>query len=328
MADLSTTYMGIKLASPIVVGACSLSSHVDRIKRLEELGAGALVIKSLFEEQIELERAELSDALEVGSGYYQEANSYFPEVEHGGPEQHCFWVQKARKSVKMPLIASLNAASMGSWVDWAVRLEETGVDGLELNVFTLGTDMSVSGADIEARLYEVVESVKSKVKIPVSVKLSPYFTSPSYVAKQLDQRGVDALVLFNRFFQPDIDVAWEKVSGRLRLSTPAEQATSLRWIGLLAGRLSNDLIASKGIHDGKTVAKMLLAGANAVQVVSALYVHGLDHLKVMNENLAAWMDEKGYATIDDFKGKLGRKNLDEPGVYERAQYIKLLLGFD
>ena len=157
MADLRTSYMGIELASPIVVGACSLSSHVDRIKRLEELGAGALVIKSLFEEQIQLEHAELEEALGVGSGYYQEATSYFPEVEHGGPEQHCYWVEKARKAVKMPLIASLNATSMGAWVEWAARLEATGIDGLELNVFTLGSDPAVSGGEIEARLYEVVE---------------------------------------------------------------------------------------------------------------------------------------------------------------------------
>lgn len=328
MADLRTTYMGIELSSPLVVGACSLSKSVERIKDAEDHGAAALVIKSLFEEQIELERQELEDALEVGADYYQEAQRYFPDLDHAGPEQHLFWVEKTRKAVKMPLIASLNASKAGTWLDWAKRLEETGVDGLELNVFTLGNQADRSAADVEQGLLEIVETVCDKVRIPVSVKLSPYFTSLAHLATRLDRLGVGALVLFNRFFHPDVDVRSEKLVQRLHYSHSDEALLPLRWVGLLHGQVKADLVASTGIHEAEDVVKVLLAGAKAVQIVSAIYVNHIKHIRKMRDGLAGWMDEKGYKTIDAFRAKLSQNTLSDPYAYERAQYIKLLLGFD
>jgi dihydroorotate dehydrogenase (fumarate) len=328
MADLSTTYMGLKLASPLVVGACSLSKYVDRIKAAEDNGAGALVIKSLFEEQIELERTELEEALNVGADYFQEAQSYFPDLEHAGPDQHLYWIEKARKAVSMPLIASLNAAHSGTWLDWAKQLEETGIDGIELNVFSLGNRAECDSNSLEAEILAIVEAVADKVQLPVSVKLSPYITGVAHLAEKLDKLGVRGLVLFNRFFLPDIDTATEKVIQKLVFSTQAEGLVALRWIGLLHGRLLADLAASTGVFDADDAIKMVLAGARAVQVASTLYKHGVDHLRVMNDGLAAWMDAKGYQTIEDFRGKLSRQKMADPYAFERAQYIKLLLGFD
>lgn len=328
MADLSTTYMGIELSSPIVVGACSLSKHVERVQEAEANGAAALVVKSLFEEQIQLERQELEEALEVGADYYQEAQSYLPNLEHAGPEQHLFWLEKARKAVKMPLIASLNASTSGTWLDWAKKLEETGVDGIELNVFTLGNRADRSAADVEKELLTIVETVCDKVRIPVAVKLSPWLTSIAHLATRLDKLGVGALVLFNRFFHPDIDVRSEKVVQRLHYSDRYEALEPLRWIGLLHGQVKADLVASTGIQEAEDVVKMLLAGAKAVQVASALYVHGVKHVGKIRDDLAAWMDAKGYKTLDAFRAKLAQNTLPDPYAYERAQYIKMLLGFD
>jgi len=328
MADLATKYMGIDLKSPFVVGACSLSKHVDSIKKAEELGAGALVMKSLFEEQIQLEQAELEEALQVGAGAFPEALSHLPAIEHAGPKEHLYWVEQARKAVEMPLIASLNAVQPGSWVDWAKQLEEAGANGLELNLFSLGAQPDQSAADIEKRMLEIVQAVLDRVSIPVSAKLSPSFTSLAHFAQQLDQRGVKALVLFNRFFQPDINAAQASLIQRPKLSRPEDALLPLRWIGLLSGRVKADLIANSGIHDADAAVKMLLAGAQAVQVVSALYIQKLDYLKRFNDGLARWMDEHDHASIEAFRGKLSQGKLADPAAYERAQYIKLLLGFD
>lgn len=328
MADLSTSYMGIPLSSPVVVGACSYSKHLDRIREIEAKGAGALVIKSLFEEQIQLESQELEEALDVGADFYQEAPSYFPDLSHAGPEEHLHWVQKAREAVKMPLIASLNASSMGTWVDWARRLEETGVNGLELNVFVLGSRDEESGADIEKRMLDMVAAVIGKVSIPVAVKLGTQLTSPAHIVAQLKKAGAQGVVLFNRFFQPDIDIAAEKLVMQPHFSRPEEALLTLRWVGLLAGRFGLDIAAGTGVHDAAGVAKMLLAGAQVTQVASTLYVNSLNQVAKLNEGLSRWMDEKGYANLDAFRGKLAHDKLDDAWGYERAQYIKLLLGFD
>ena len=328
MADLRTTYMGIELSSPIVVGACSLSKHVERIQEAEANGAAALVVKSLFEEQIELERDELEAALQVGADAFLEAPSYFPNLDHAGPDQHLFWLEKTRKAVKIPLIASLNAVGSGTWVDWAKRLEGAGVDGLELNVYTLGNQPDRSAGDIEKGLLELVETVCDKVRIPVSVKLAPSFTSLANLVGKMDRLGVRGFVLFNRFFHPDIDVKTEKVVQRVHYSDRAEALLPLRWVGLLHGQVKADLVASTGVHEAEDVVKLLLAGAKAVQVVSALYQKKVGHIRTLRDGLAAWMDAKGYRTIDAFRAKLSQNTLPEPGLYERAQYIKLLLGFD
>ncbi len=328
MADLSTTYMGLKLTSPLVVGASSLSKDVDRIKAAEEAGAGALVIKSLFEEQIQLERDELEKSLQTGADFFQEAQSYFPNLEHAGPDQHLFWVEKAREAVKMPLIASLNATNAGTWTDWAKKLEGAGVDAIEANVYTLGSDPGRDSGSIEDSLVAIVKDVAGKVKLPVSVKLSPYVTGLAHLIRRLDEAGAAGIVLFNRFSLPDIGIRNEKVVQKLVFSEAGEALLPLRWTGLMHGRIKADLAAGTGVHDADDAIKMILAGAKAVQVVSTLYRNGIDHLQTMNDGISEWMDGKGYKGIEDFRGKLSHGKLSDPHAFERAQYIKLLLGFD
>lgn len=310
------------------MGACSLSKQVDHIQQAERLGAGAVVVKSLFEEQIQLERQELEDRLTAHTELYAEATSHMPSLEHAGPKEHLFWLEQARKAVKLPLIASLNAVEPGSWFDWARQLEQTGVDALELNLFTLGTNLHETAQQVEDKLYRIVDGVLGKVKIPVAAKLSPHFTSIANVAHELDKRGVKGLVLFNRFFQPDIDIDKVSLLERPHLSRPEEHGLPLRWIGLLSGRVKADLVASTGIHSVPAVAKMLLAGASGVQVTSALYAYKLGHLETLNAGLRQWMDARGYADLAAFRGRLSQEKLPDPTAYERAQYIKLLLGFD
>ncbi len=328
MADISTTYMGLKLDSPLVVGACSLSKQIERIKEAEDNGAGALVVKSLFEEQIDLERQEFEEALEVGADYYQEAQSYFPDIEHAGPEQHLFWLEKARKAVRMPLIASLNATRPGTWIDWARQLGDVGVDGIELNIYTLGSSAERDSGRLESEMLEIVGQVKDKIKLPVSVKLSPQITGLGHFVAELDKLGVEGVVLFNRFFLPDIDTSSETMVQKLVFSDPSEALLPLRWLGILHGRVKTDLASSTGVHDADGAIKMILAGASAVQVASVLYKNKIEHLQPMNAGLAGFMDRKGYRTLDEFRGKLSQRKLADPTAYERAQYIKLLLGFD
>ena len=325
MAELSTSYLGLKLPSPIVVAASSISSMIDRVQLAERSGAGALVIRSLFEEQVQLDAMRMEDALAVGAEAFAEALSYFPKLEHGGADEHLMWVEKTRAEVKMPLIASLNAVSPGGWMDYAKRLQEAGVNALELNVYSVAADSKRSGSEIEAELYNILESVKSQVSIPVAVKLSPYYTSISHVAAQLDERKVDGLVLFNRFLQPEINAADESLVSEMSYSAPEEMRLPLRWVALLYGRINAHLALSTGVHSGVDVAKALLGGAQVVQVASALLKNGIPYLSTMLRELESWMDEHGYEALEDFRGKLSQKETDDPLAYERAQYVKLLM---
>lgn len=325
MTNLATTYMGIPLKNPMVVAASTISHMVDRVKMAEDVGAGALVISSLFEEQIEMEQLRIADHMAVGSESFPEALSYFPNVAYGEANEHLMWVEKTRKAVKMPLIASLNAYSPGSWVHYARQLESTGVDGLELNVYAVATDLTKPGSEIEKELYEIVETVKSEIKIPIAIKLSPFYTSAVNVAAELDKRGADGLVLFNRFLQPTIEVDTESLHSELVLSTAHELKLPLRWIALLYGRIKADLSITSGVHSGQDAIRSLLAGATVVQVASALLKHGIPYLSTMLRDIEAWMAEKGYDTIDDFRGKVSQQNCDDPFAFERAQYVRLLL---
>jgi dihydroorotate dehydrogenase (fumarate) len=325
MVDLKTSYMGIPLSSPLVVAASSISGLTDRIVLAEQAGAGALVIRSLFEEQIQFDALRLQDSLAVGGESYAEAMSYFPKMRHGEADEHVMWVEKSRKAVKMPLIASLNAVSPGAWTKYARQLEGAGVNGLELNVYALETNPRKTAAEIEKDLYETVASVKKEVKIPVAVKLSPFYTSMANVAAGLEQAGAQALVLFNRFLQPDIDPATESPLSEMVYSTPDELRLPLRWVALLYGRTRADLALSTGVHSGTDAAKALLAGATVVQVASALLKNGIPYLSTMLRQLEGWMDEKGYAKPADFRGKLSQKETADPFIFERAQYVKLLL---
>lgn len=328
MADLGTTYMGIKLVNPIVVGACSLSKNVESVKKLEEAGAGALVIKSLFEEQIQIERRSFDDELNQFGDTFAEAVSLFPSVEHGGPKEYLHTLEEARKAVNIPLIASLNAVENNTWVEWAKQLADTGVNGLELNFYSPPLDIAVTAADIEESELEVLSSVVQAVKIPVSVKLHPHYTSLMNVASRFADAGARSLILFNRLFEPDIDVETETQRIAPGLSRPGDTLESVRWTALLAGRVETDIIGSGGVGSGRDAAKLILAGARAVQVVSTLYRHGMDGLGGIVGELGAWMDERGHSDIESFRGKLAQERMSDPWHYTRGQYIKGILGFD
>ncbi len=325
MADLSTTYLGIPLKNPLVVAASSVSNYISSVKMAEESGAGALVIRSLFEEQVQLDRQRMTDFLSKHGESFAEAVSYFPAVEHGGPKEHLMWVEKTRKAVKMPIFASLNAVSPGTWTQYAKQLAATGVDGLEINYYVVATDPSRPGTDIERALYEVVESVRSEVSLPIAVKLSPFYTSIVNVIQELEKRGVNGVVLFNRFLQPDIDPDAETTFNEMVYSNPSELKLPLRWVALLYGRTKLDLALNTGVHSGRDMVKALLAGANVVQCASTLLKHGVPYLSTMLIYLQDWMEEKGYSSLADFQGKVSQKNCDDPFAYERSQYVRLLL---
>lgn len=325
MTDLKTTYMGIALETPILIAASSISNYIDRIKAAESAGAGALVIRSLFEEQILFDAMRMEEDLSVGADVFPEALSYFPDLKHGEADEHLMWVEKTRAQVKMPLIASLNAISPGAWTKYAKQLENTGVDGLELNVYAVATNPAMSGAEVEKKLYETVDAVLSEVKIPVSIKLSPFYTSTVNVASELDKRGVKALVLFNRFLQPDIDPQSESLVNEMEYSSAKDIKIPLRWVALLYGRLKCDLALNTGVHSGLDAAKALLAGATVIQTASALLKNGIPFLSSMLRELEGWMGEHGYEKLPDLRGKMSQREIDDPFAFERAQYVKLLL---
>jgi len=326
MADLSTTYMGVPLKNPVIVAASSISNYVDKVKRAEEIGAGGLVIRSLFEEQIHHDEMTMADFLERAANISPEIqSSFYPPVEHGGPREHLMWVEKTRRAVNMPIFASLNAVSPGAWTSYAKQLEETGIAGLEINYYVVATDPDVPGSDLEKALLDIVGAVVSEVKIPVSVKLSPYYTSTPNVVRELEKRGAKAVVLFNRFLQPDIDIDEEAITNSMVYSTPLEMKVPLRWVALLYGRTGLDLALNTGVHSGRDVAKAVLAGASVVQVASACLKNGLPYISTMLLELQGWMDEKGYASLDEFRGKVSQKNVPNAFGFERAQYMQLLM---
>lgn len=325
MADFSTTYMGITLKSPIVVAASTISGMIDRIQLAEDIGAGALVIKSLFEEQIQLEPQQLDDFLAEGSRLAEVPKSPLSPIMPKGVEEHLMWVERTREKVKMPLIASLNAVSPGGWVQYARYLEQTGVDGLELNVYSIPTDPNRTGTQIEQDLYDIFDSVKAEVKIPVAVKLSQSYTSVMNVATELDKRQTAALVLFNRFLQPTIDITNESLYNELTYSSAEELKIPLRWVALLYGRVKADLALTTGVQTGQDVAKALLAGAAVVQVAGTLYKNGIPYISTLLQDLESWMISKGYQSLNEFRGKISQQNCLDPAAFERAQYVKLIL---
>jgi dihydroorotate dehydrogenase (fumarate) len=325
MADLKASYMGIELKNPVVAGACDLTANLDTIKKIEDAGAGALVLKSLFEEQIQLEQARFDEEMQQFDDLHAEMTDIFPEIEHSGPDEHLLFVQKAKESCGIPVIASLNAVNSATWTEWAQKLEQTGVDGLELNFFANPDLQDADAASIEKDQLSVVKEIASALKIPVAVKMSVFYTAPLAVAKGFVEAGARGLVMFNQLFQPDIDPEKESSVVRINLSEKSASKLPLRYSGLLYGETDASVIASSGIMDGKDVAKMVLAGADAVQVVSTLYRHKVSQIGVMVDELGAWMDAKGYGSLDDFRGKMSRKNSTDPWTYKRAQYVQLLM---
>lgn len=326
MSDLSVSYLGVDLKNPVVVAASTFSSKIESIKQIEAAGAGALVIRSLFEEQVMHEVQQMEDELSVGAEVYAEALTYMPMLEHAGAREHLMWIEKTREAVQMPLVGSVNAVSAGKWISYAKELSETGVNALELNVYAIEADPAVSGGDVEKRLFDTFDAVKAVVNIPIAVKLSPYYSSIANVVAGLENRGAAGVVLFNRFLQPDIDIDGEIAQKDRTLSTAAEMLLPLRWIGLLHGRVKLDLIANTGVETAEDVVKYLLAGATAVQTAAALYRFGIDHVSSLVDGLDAWMKGKGYSDLAEFRGKVSQR--DHEGslhAFERAQYVEYIL---
>ena len=324
MADLSTTYLGLALKSPIVLAASSLSNRIENFKVAEEYGAGAVVLRSLFEEQIEALESRLEEARAQGSESFAEALTYLPAASIG-PREYLQLVEKAKRAVRIPVIGSLNCVAPGSWSDYARQIEEAGADALEVNMYAVQADPAVDGAEVERRNEAIVASVLEAVKIPVSVKLSPYYTALASFAARLDRRGVKGLVLFNRFLQPDISVERLELDNVMPPSHPQEALLPLRWIALLYGRVQADLAASTGVHDAAGVVKQLLAGATVVQVATALLRNGAAYVGALRDGLDDFMDRRGYADLSDLRGQLSQRALKDPGAFERAQYVHLIL---
>ena len=327
MANLKATYMGIELKNPLVAGACSLTSNMDTIKKIESCGASAVIIKSLFEEQINLQRHALEEDMHQYDGIHAEMTSIFPELQYEGPEEHLMWVRKAKEAVGIPVIASLNAVDPSTWSKWALLLEETGADGLELNFFSILGDNDADAQSIENDQISVLKDILGKVKIPVSVKLSSFYTNTVNFIKKLDAAGVKGFILFNRFFHPVINIENETSSVPFNLSGPEDYRLALRFSGLLYDQGSADICASNGIHSADQAIQILLAGADVFQVVSTLYLNKVDVIGTILDGIKSWMDKKGYSSLGDFRGKLSAKNVTNKYIYKRAQYAKLLLKY-
>jgi len=325
MVDLKTKYLGIELKNPVILGASNLVTNHDLLKRAEDAGVAAIVYKSLFEEQIQLESAQLDDDLEEYNERNAEMVKLFPTIAHAGPEEHLMNVRKAKESVKVPVIASLNAIYTESWIEYAQLLEQTGVDALEMNFYFVPRETQVDGRDVTQQQLEIIKAVKSKVKLPVSVKLSPFYANPLNVVSQMDKLGVNGFVLFNRLFQPDIDIETQQHFSPFNLSNPEDNKLSLRFAGLLYGTIAASICSNTGIYSGADAVKMILAGADCVQMVSTIYKNKVEYIKTIVGDIQTWMESKGYKTVDDFRGKLSNIKTNDPFVYKRAQYIDLLL---
>lgn len=323
MTDLSTTYMGLRLRNPVVVSSSGLTGSLDNVRRCVDAGAGAVVLKSIFEEQIEAEAAEQAPASEV-YGYHLEAEEYLARYgREGAAERYLARVREAKRAVPVPVIASVHCVTAGGWTDFAARAEEAGADALELNVFVLPSDPRRAALDNEKVYFDVVRAVTRKVSIPVALKVGSYFSALAHTLIELSRTDIRALVLFNRFFPVDFDLeAMELVPGAI-YSTPAEMQLPLRWISILSGRVRCDLAAATGVHDGAAVVKQLLAGASAVQVCSALYQNGIPHLEAIVRQLGEWMERKGFERIAQFRGALAQKLVANPAAYERVQFMKI-----
>ncbi len=324
--DLSTKYLGMTLKSPLVASASPLSEDISNIKKLEDAGIGAVVLYSLFEEQLRLEQEEYNYHTTHGTDAFAEALSYFPEVEDYklGPELYLEHIQKAKAAVKVPIIASLNGSSMGGWTDYAKEMESAGADAIELNIYYIPTNASLTGAEVEQKYVDILKAVKSAVNIPVALKLSPFFSNFSNMAKRFDEAGADALVLFNRFYQPDIDLDEYEVTPNLLLSQSSAMRLPMRWIAILKDNIKADLAATSGIHTGTDVVKMLLVGSNVTMLCSSLLKHGISHVKNIEDHLKQWMRENDYSSVRELQGSMSQHKTADPSSFERAQYMKAL----
>lgn len=326
MAELATRYMGLELAHPIVASGSPISQTLDGIKRLEDSGAAAIVMFSLFEEQIRAENAAIEHLTMAGADSFGEALSYFPEAEidRVGPEPYLELIRRASASTDIPIIASLNGVTDEGWTDYAKLMQEAGAKGIELNVYYIAADATLSGAQVEQRYIDVLRAVKNTVTIPVAMKLGPYFSAFANMAHRLDEAGADALVLFNRFYQPDFDLERLDVAPNLNLSRSQEGRLPLMWIGLLSGTLRSSIAATTGVHTAEDGLKYIAAGADIAMTTSALLAQGPAHIGELRDGIKRWLDDHGYASIDQLRGTMSHRNAADPSAFERANYLRVL----
>ena len=329
MTDLRTKYLGLNLKNPLVVSAGPLSRQVDDLRKMEDSKAAAVVLYSLFEEQIEIEGRELDEFLWRSQESSAEAQSYYPNFEEftTGPYEYLEHIQRAKNAVSIPVIASLNGVSKGGWTRYAKLIETAGADALELNIYFVPTDATKSGAELENMYVDLVADVKRSVKIPVAVKLAPYFTSTAHVAKRLEKAGADGLVMFNRFYQPEFDLEKLEVEPHLTLSRSNELPLRLFWTAVLFGEVSSDLAITGGVHVVEDVIRSMMAGARVTMMTSALLEQGISYLNVLHERLAKWLEEHEYESIQQMQGSMSRKKVAHPAAFERANYMKTLSSY-
>ena len=329
MIDLSTTYLGLRLRTPLVASASPLSHELDDIRRLEDAGTSAVVLYSLFEEQLRQEASELEYHLSAGTESFAESLTYFPQPGefHTGPEAYLNHIRKAKEAVGIPIIASLNGATLGGWTEHARLIEQAGADAIECNIYFIPTDMDVSGSEVEKTYIDILRAIKSAVRIPVAVKLSPFFSNMANMAKRLDEDGAGGLVLFNRFYQPDIDLDELELKPSILLSTPQALRLPLTWIGILYGRVKLNLAATSGIHRSEDVVKLLMAGADVTMLCSALLRNGINHLRHVERGVVEWMESHEYDSVRQMKGSMSQIRCPDPSAFERAQYMRAVKDF-
>ncbi len=323
---LHSTYMGLEISSPIIVSACTLSSETDNIVKMEDNGAGAVVLFSLFEEQIKKEEANLKNILSGTSNAFAEALDYFPDLDeyNMGSDDYLESILKAKERVRIPIIGSLNGITSEGWIDYSQKMEQAGADAIEVNIFFLPADLSISSAEVEHRYLNIIETVKQSVNIPIAVKLNPYFSSMGNMALRIQDAGADALVLFNRFYQPDFDINELLIKTDLHYSDSDEIRLPLLWTGILHGKTNMSLAATTGVQSAIEVIKYILAGADVVMTASALYKNGISYLKMMNKEVLDWMYMMGFDDLNTFRGLMSQKQIADPTAYERANYIKII----
>jgi dihydroorotate dehydrogenase (fumarate) len=329
MTDLTTSYLGLKLANPIVASSSPLTERVDDLLRLQAAGVSAVVLPSLFEEQINIESHDLDHSLSHGTESYAEATSYFPDMwaYNQGPAGYLTRLEEAKKALQIPVIASLNGVSSGGWTTYAKRMEEAGADALELNVYYVPTDPTMSGSEVEAMYLDLVRDVVGGVKIPVAVKLTPFLSAPAYVARQLGEAGARGLVLFNRFYQPDIDLDKLEVVPALNLSGPVTLRLRLRWAAILHGHTTADIAITGGVHSAQDVLKCMMTGAKVAMMASAVLRHGPEHVQTVLRELKAWMELHEYESIQLMQGSMSQRACADPAAFERANYMKVLRSY-
>ena len=326
--DITTRYLGMQLRTPLVASASPLSHEISGIRDLEDAGASAVVLYSLFEEQLHKEALELELHLNAGTESFAESITYFPHSSefHTGPEQYLNHIRKAKDAVDIPIIASLNGATLGGWAKYARQIEQAGADAIECNLYSIPTNMEISGSEIENNYADILREIKTSVQIPVAAKLSPFFSNMANMAKRLDQMGTDGLVLFNRFYQPDIDLEELEIKPNVLLSTPQDLRLPLTWIGILYGRIRANLAATSGVHGPEDVIKLLMVGADVTMLCSVLLRNGFGQLRCIEQGVLEWMEEHEYESVQQLRGSMSQLRCPDPGAFERAQYMRAVKG--